>query len=260
MRLALRDLFRAKWSQTVHDEWIEAALRDRPKLDRKKLERTRALMDAHVRDCLVEGYEELIASIVLPDPGDRHVLAAAIRGGADTIVTMNLKDFPAGTLAPYGMTRSIQTPSSCTSSSWMPARSLRQRMSIGPAFDAPAQNRAGLSGFARAAGPHPDRRESAHFRRGAVAAGSEERLDHAKRRFSLLVGAQSGLHAGAHRRRRAWRPTAGRTAQAFRRQPRARRVCASHHKARSTSRTTPIPTGIEPSAWPVKPKRMPSIR
>ena len=103
MRLALRDLFRAKWSQSVHDEWIEAALRDRPKLDRKKLERTRALMDAHVRDCLVEGYEELIASIVLPDPGDRHVLAAAIRGGAEVIVTMNLKDFPAKTLAPYGI-------------------------------------------------------------------------------------------------------------------------------------------------------------
>jgi predicted nucleic acid-binding protein len=103
MRLALRDLFRAKWSQSVHDEWIEAALRDRPKLDRKKLERTRALMDAHVRDCLVEGYEALIEGLVLPDPGDRHVLAAAIRGGAEVIVTMNLKDFPAKTLAPYGI-------------------------------------------------------------------------------------------------------------------------------------------------------------
>jgi predicted nucleic acid-binding protein len=40
---------------------------------------------------------------VLPDPADRHVLAAAIRGRADVIVTMNLKDFPAGTLAPYGI-------------------------------------------------------------------------------------------------------------------------------------------------------------
>jgi hypothetical protein len=103
MRMALRDLFRAQWSRTVHDEWIEAALRDRPKLDRKKLERTRALMDAHVRDCLVEGYEELIEGLALPDLGDRHVLAAAIRGRADVIITMNLKDFPAGTLAPYGI-------------------------------------------------------------------------------------------------------------------------------------------------------------
>ena len=104
MRLALRDLFRAKWSQTVHEEWIEAALRDRPDdLDRKKVERARALMDAHVRDGLVEGYEELIESLVLPDPADRHVLAAAIRGRADVIVTMNLKDFPAATLAPYGI-------------------------------------------------------------------------------------------------------------------------------------------------------------
>ncbi len=58
-------------------------------------------MNDAVRDCLVTGYEDLIASLSLPDPDDRHVLAAAIRADADVIVTYNLKDFPAETLAPF---------------------------------------------------------------------------------------------------------------------------------------------------------------
>jgi hypothetical protein len=60
-------------------------------------------MNAHVRDCLVTGYESLIPALTLPDPDDRHVLAAAVRAGADVIVTFNLKDFPAEALAPYGI-------------------------------------------------------------------------------------------------------------------------------------------------------------
>jgi hypothetical protein len=58
-------------------------------------------MDEAVRDCLVTGYEELIASLSLPDPDDCHVLAAAIHAGADVIVTCNLTDFPAETLARF---------------------------------------------------------------------------------------------------------------------------------------------------------------
>ena len=103
MHLALTDLFRAKWTEAIHDEWIRNVLHDRPDVTAEQLARTRRLMNAHVRDCLVSDYEGLIPSLDLPDPDDRHVLAAAIRGRADVIVTMNLKDFPTSALAPYGI-------------------------------------------------------------------------------------------------------------------------------------------------------------
>lgn len=103
MHLALTGLFRAKWSASVHEEWIASLLEKRPDLTRGKLERTRALMDKYAEDALVVGYEDLIPGLQLPDPNDRHVLAAAIRARADVIVTINLRDFPAGALAPFGI-------------------------------------------------------------------------------------------------------------------------------------------------------------
>jgi predicted nucleic acid-binding protein len=103
MHLALTGLFRARWSADVHEEWIRALLRRRPDLSRNKLERTRMLMDRHAHGALVTGYEDLIEGLRLPDPDDRHVLAAAIRGRADVIVTMNLRDFPTSVLEKYGI-------------------------------------------------------------------------------------------------------------------------------------------------------------
>ena len=103
MHLALTGLFRAKWSADVHEEWISALLEKRPDLTRDRLERTRALMDLHAVDALVMGYQDLIPGLKLPDPNDRHVLAAAIRGQADVIVTMNLRDFPSEVVAPFGI-------------------------------------------------------------------------------------------------------------------------------------------------------------
>ena len=103
MHLALSGLFRAKWSADVHEEWISNLLLKRRDLTRQQLERTRMLMDKHAFDALVTGYEDLIPDLELPDPKDRHVLAAAIRGQAKVIVTMNLRDFPPDVLAPFGI-------------------------------------------------------------------------------------------------------------------------------------------------------------
>lgn len=101
MQLALTDLFRAKWTQRIHEEWISNLLSNRPDLTRERLERTRDLMNLHVRDCLVDNYEHLENEIQLPDTDDRHVLAAAIKARADAIVTFNLKDFPQEVLEKY---------------------------------------------------------------------------------------------------------------------------------------------------------------
>lgn len=101
MHLAMTDLIHAKWTDTIHDEWIRSVLADRPDLNRRQLERTRKLMNSHVLDALIVGYERLIPQLSLPDPDDRHVLAAAIHGGADVIVTFNRKDFPEQMLQPH---------------------------------------------------------------------------------------------------------------------------------------------------------------
>ena len=74
---------------------------DRPDLSSDRLQRTRETMGRHFPDALVVGFEPLIDGLSLPDPKDRHVLAAAIRGRADVIVTQNLKDFPQDQLDPY---------------------------------------------------------------------------------------------------------------------------------------------------------------
>nr|WP_210240351.1 PIN domain-containing protein [Amaricoccus solimangrovi] len=92
--LAQTKLFRARWSDLVHDEWIENLLANRPDLAREQLARTRSLMNAAVPDCLVEGFEALVGGIVLPDEDDRHVVAAAIMTRANVIVTFNEADFP----------------------------------------------------------------------------------------------------------------------------------------------------------------------
>jgi hypothetical protein len=103
IRIARRGIVRARWSDAILDEWVRNLLDKRPDLSAAKLARTRTLMGEAVADCLVTGYEPLIDGLELPDPDDRHVLAAAIHAGAQAIVTFNLKDFPAKRLAPFGI-------------------------------------------------------------------------------------------------------------------------------------------------------------
>ena len=101
IRIAQTGIVRARWTETIHEEWIRNVLKDNPLTTAERLARTRTLMNDAVRDCLVTGYEDLIDALTLPDPDDRHVLAAAIRGGAAVIVTYNLKDFPGEILAQF---------------------------------------------------------------------------------------------------------------------------------------------------------------
>jgi hypothetical protein len=103
MWLALSGRFRARWSAQIHDEWKRNLLRNRGDLTPEQLDRTSALMDAAIPDALVSGHERFIDGLALPDPDDRHVLAAAIRCHASVIVTFNDRDFPQDVLDPFGI-------------------------------------------------------------------------------------------------------------------------------------------------------------
>jgi predicted nucleic acid-binding protein len=103
IRIAQAGLVQAKWTEQILDEVFRNIVRNRPDLDGQKLARTRTLMNAAVRDCLVVGYEPLVEALELPDPDDRHVLAAAIKARAQVIVTNNVKDFPPSTLGAWDM-------------------------------------------------------------------------------------------------------------------------------------------------------------
>lgn len=109
MWLAVAKAFAPKWTDQIHEEWIENAIEedarrhDPPQLSREKLKRTRNLMEQHAAESNVTGYESRIPSLMLPDPDDRHVLAAAIESETGVIVTFNLRDFPEAALAPHGI-------------------------------------------------------------------------------------------------------------------------------------------------------------
>lgn len=94
LSLAAIGFYRVQWSDKIQSEWSENLLANRPDLQKSNIKKTIKAMDMAFPDARIEGYEDLIAALKLPDPNDRHVLACAIRCKADLIVTLNTKDFP----------------------------------------------------------------------------------------------------------------------------------------------------------------------
>ncbi len=103
VQLAASKIVNARWTEEIHSEWMRNVLLNRPDLTSEQLARTKNLMNENVENCLVQGYEPIIPELELPDPGDRHVLAAAIHSRADFIVTFNLRDFPTENLKQYNI-------------------------------------------------------------------------------------------------------------------------------------------------------------
>jgi predicted nucleic acid-binding protein len=103
MHLAVTVPLEVRWTETIQQEWVTNLLEARPNLELARLERTVQQMNKALPNALVHGYESLIAGLALPDLDDRHVLAAAIHGGAKIIVTNNLKDFPQRHLKQWGI-------------------------------------------------------------------------------------------------------------------------------------------------------------
>lgn len=103
LHLANLELYSPKWTKQIQEEWIKNLLLKRTDLKRENLIKTQEAMDSAFPDSNIYNYEEIINSLSLPDPNDRHILAAAIKINADIIVTFNLKDFPSGYIIHYGM-------------------------------------------------------------------------------------------------------------------------------------------------------------
>ena len=103
VELAWKGIYQGRWTEEIHAEWMRNLRDNRPDLNPGKLERTRRAMDRSVRGGLVTGYEDRTSDLTLPDPDDRHVLAAAIHCNAKVIITLNLRDFPDHALASFGI-------------------------------------------------------------------------------------------------------------------------------------------------------------
>jgi hypothetical protein len=110
LSLAAAGLFRPVWSNIIHEEWMSNLLANRPDLTRAQLEAARRAMERAFPAASVSGFESLIPALSLPDPGDRHVLAAAIHARADLIITVNLKDFPTAALTSHSIVAAHPDP------------------------------------------------------------------------------------------------------------------------------------------------------
>ncbi|SEB26360.1 PIN domain-containing protein [Variovorax sp. YR216] len=105
MSIAIAGLYAPKWTTEIELEWIRNLETARPdlvgRLDYRRDNMRDAIPDWEVPEF---AWRPLAIGLKLPDAGDVHVLAAAIAGHADCIVTANLKDFPADVLAAHGLT------------------------------------------------------------------------------------------------------------------------------------------------------------
>ncbi|MCJ1706516.1 PIN domain-containing protein [Microbacterium sp. VKM Ac-2923] len=103
LRMADCGAFRPLWSERVEEEALRALCEIHPDIDPSRFHSRFRSMNEAFEDARVTGWETLVEGLELPDPNDRHVLAAAIRGRADVIVTENVRDFPASALSPLGL-------------------------------------------------------------------------------------------------------------------------------------------------------------
>lgn len=103
MHFAVSGLIAARWTDEIHAEWTRNLLAKQPNLLPERVARTLQHMQNALPDATITNYEPLVMALKLPDPDDRHVLAAAIHAEAEALITLNTKDFPEETLRPHGI-------------------------------------------------------------------------------------------------------------------------------------------------------------
>ena len=108
VQAAVDRLVEARWTDEIHEEWMRSLATGAPAVPMERLQNTRRLMDDALPTATVSGYEGHVAAVNLPDPNDRHVVAAGIAAGAALILTWNLRHFPANELKTFGLRK--ETP------------------------------------------------------------------------------------------------------------------------------------------------------
>ncbi|WP_299145670.1 RSP_2648 family PIN domain-containing protein [uncultured Tateyamaria sp.] len=96
--------FEPQWSPRIVEEWARAAARHGVEGE-VQARGTAAMLNAAWPRASISHPPQLDERLWLPDPGDIHVLAAAIHGSSDMIMTMNAKDFPRNILTEEGLLR-----------------------------------------------------------------------------------------------------------------------------------------------------------
>jgi hypothetical protein len=108
VQAAVDRLVEARWTDEIHDEWTRNLAVGARAIPMARLRNTRLLVNSALPAAMVTGYEDHLAAVSLPDPEDRHVVAAGIAAGATLILTWNLRHFPAKELQKFGLRR--ETP------------------------------------------------------------------------------------------------------------------------------------------------------
>ena len=87
VQLAVDRLVDARWTDEIHDEWMRNLAANVLAISIERLQITRSLMDQALPKALVSSYSGHIGAVTLPNPNDRHVVAAGIASDASVILT-----------------------------------------------------------------------------------------------------------------------------------------------------------------------------
>jgi hypothetical protein len=115
IRLAQAGLYRACWTDQILDEVVGSIQRRRSDISRERLERRTAMMKKALPNACITGYQTLLPSLSSFGT-DAHVVAAAVVGRVDAIVTSNSRDFPESRLEEFGV--EVLSPDSFLIAQW----------------------------------------------------------------------------------------------------------------------------------------------
>jgi predicted nucleic acid-binding protein len=144
LRAAELELYQARWSRDILAE-LQRVLVEHRRTDETQVRRLIRAMRAAFPEAEEVGYQSLIESMT-NDPGDRHVLAAAVHAKADVLVTSNVRHFPKRSVEPHGiqvqsanaflLERLEQAPEQMLRILWDQATEFRApRMTVGEILD-----------------------------------------------------------------------------------------------------------------------------